>query len=46
MRAYSVLVSFVFAFVLNGCTAQKSDTAYYDRANKVSKEALIELERE
>ncbi len=29
-----------------GCASHKSDSSYYDRANKVSKETINELDKE
>ncbi len=31
---------------LSGCATKEKDSGYYERANKVSKEALSELDRD
>lgn len=45
---FSKLVIFLSIALIgfSGCTAQKSDEGYYDRANKASKEALEKLDKE
>ncbi len=40
LLSVAALVGFV------GCASHKSDNSYYDRANKVSKEAINELDKE
>ncbi|MDO8454271.1 MAG: hypothetical protein Q7S59_06830 [Sulfurimonas sp.] len=40
LLSVAALVGFV------GCASKKSDNSYYDRANKVSKETLNELDKE
>ncbi|MFA6191606.1 MAG: hypothetical protein WC665_04560 [Sulfurimonas sp.] len=46
MNKLIILLSAVSLLGLVGCTTPKSDNSYYDRANKVSKEAINELDKE
>ena len=46
MRTFYIILGVVVLFSFIGCAQKNSDNAYYERANKVSKEALFELEKE
>ena len=46
MRKFCILLSAIVLFSFVGCSQKSTDNAYYERANKVSKEALFELEKE
>jgi len=46
MNKFIILLSVVALLSFVGCATPKSDNSYYDRANKVSKEAINELDKE
>lgn len=46
MRTIYITLGVVVLFSFVGCAQKSSDNSYYERANKVSKEALSELEKE
>ncbi|MCX6077256.1 MAG: hypothetical protein NTW78_10305 [Campylobacterales bacterium] len=46
MNKVIILLSFAALVGFIGCASQKVDNSYYDRANKVSKDTLNELDKE
>lgn len=46
MRIFYIILGLAVLFNFIGCAQKNSDNTYYERANKVSKEALSELEKE
>lgn len=46
MNKFLLLLCLAVFLGLAGCATKESDSGYYDRANKVSKEAMSELDRD
>lgn len=46
MRTFYIILGVIVLFSFVGCAQKNCDNAYYERANKVSKEAHSQLKKE